>query len=1194
MALQPAKDIELATGYRLVERLGAGGYGEVWKATAPGGLAKAVKIVYGGTEGPQAEQELKALSRIKEVRHPFLLSLERIDVLDGQLIVVTELADGSLYDRFLLCRKAGLRGVPRDELLAHLRDAADALDYMARTHGLQHLDVKPQNLLLVGGRMKVADFGQVRRLGGTGTTVPGVTPFYAPPEAFDGRVSPHSDQYSLAVVYHEMLSGVRPFPGSTLMQLAAQHIGAAPRLTPVPACDRPAIARALSKLPDQRFPSCLAMVGALPAGAVELPVEVPPLPLEDQTPTRPALDEEGTPPDVPAPSEGDFVFDPGELRETAPPAADAAPAPRPPTGADADPGGLRETVLPAELPPPAPESADDDPRDVLRDTVLAGAVAATAGPPRERYIPLPGAEPGLRPTLFLGVGGLAGAALRRLRKRLRERDGQLAPHPLHSFLLLDTDREDLRRVRQDDRAGALEATDTLAVPLHPPEHYRPDAKRFLRWLDRRWLYNIPRSLRTEGVRPLGRLALVDNAAEVLAALREALGGVSCAAALAAARAAGATVRDETPRVFLVASITGGTGGGMVVSLAYAVRQVLAELGLSGGPCALLLHATGPKEEDRELARVNTSATLRELDLLGRSVAAYPGDTDAGLSPFRPGVAPFDDAYLVPLGDRLERVAAESATEAVADYLCLDADPAGGACLDKLRLRWRASPTLLRTFGVARVGGRGAERPLAPAARLLCRQLTEQWVADPRPDVVQELHRQLHREAAALGLEERTLPLVLQADVNAAAGGHPHAFIPQLLARAAAEAGSPRPVAMLGPVDAAFAPEVERPGGTAPPTRTLYTAVRESAERRGTEIGRALVNWLVNVVEQPGQRFRAAERAASLLTKTIAALIKTARARSARNRGQRQALRRHIQTSGSQSGVRRVADSTPGARGGRDVEEYCRLWLRETADENAVTLLAAVQRQVDAFQEDVSLCCRQLKVLAEGFGPAPGARAWPTPRGGVPGRGPGAPAPATDDALPPGLVEEFDRSIRGGALEKAGGLWGILTGPADPFRNASDVSRPTPERFAEDLLARAPALIRKVVRELNTARLFLQKHGGPEGALPVLLARAQAARPRLSAAASGQQLVVALPEGPSGDTLNELLAGALPGTPGALVRSDDDVMLCYETAGCPLAAVSRSLIGAPDVPDDLVRSVMTPLGTARAAPTVADLSATPIR
>src|SRR6516164_260738 len=100
MAFVPAKDAEPIPGYRLVEELGVGGYGEVWKATAPGGLAKAVKIIYGETGGARAEQELKALGRIKEVRHPFLLSLERIEVIDGQLLIVMELAEGCLSDRY--------------------------------------------------------------------------------------------------------------------------------------------------------------------------------------------------------------------------------------------------------------------------------------------------------------------------------------------------------------------------------------------------------------------------------------------------------------------------------------------------------------------------------------------------------------------------------------------------------------------------------------------------------------------------------------------------------------------------------------------------------------------------------------------------------------------------------------------------------------------------------------------------------------------------------------------------------------------------------------------------------------------------------------------------------------------------------------------------------------------------------------
>ncbi len=98
---------EIIPGYTIRNRIGAGGYGEVWKADAPGGLAKAIKIVYGCLEGERASRELKALTRIKEVRHPFLLSLERIEVVDEQLVIVSELADANLMNRFEQCVAAG-------------------------------------------------------------------------------------------------------------------------------------------------------------------------------------------------------------------------------------------------------------------------------------------------------------------------------------------------------------------------------------------------------------------------------------------------------------------------------------------------------------------------------------------------------------------------------------------------------------------------------------------------------------------------------------------------------------------------------------------------------------------------------------------------------------------------------------------------------------------------------------------------------------------------------------------------------------------------------------------------------------------------------------------------------------------------------------------------------------------------------
>src|SRR5262245_38924051 len=98
MAPRAHAQAEPIPGYKLIDRLGIGGFGEVWKCEAPGGILKAIKFVHGtlhsiGSDESAVQQELRSLNRVKSVRHPYILSLERYDIVDGQLLIVMELAD---------------------------------------------------------------------------------------------------------------------------------------------------------------------------------------------------------------------------------------------------------------------------------------------------------------------------------------------------------------------------------------------------------------------------------------------------------------------------------------------------------------------------------------------------------------------------------------------------------------------------------------------------------------------------------------------------------------------------------------------------------------------------------------------------------------------------------------------------------------------------------------------------------------------------------------------------------------------------------------------------------------------------------------------------------------------------------------------------------------------------------------------
>jgi hypothetical protein len=747
-------------GYRLIEPLGSGGFGEVWKCEAPGGLFKAIKFVYGSlnsldVEGVRAEQEWKALQRIKEVRHPFVCSVERIDNVEGELVIVMELAERTLHDLFLEHQSAGLIGVPRDDLLRYLRDAAEALDWMNDNHNLQHLDVKPRNLFLVGDRVKVADFGLVKHLQSQGISGPlsGVTPMYSPPETLMGKVSPHSDQYSLAIVYQEMLTGHRPFTAKNVRMMAQAHLQGDPDLRALPEVERPIVGRALSKDPAKRFANCMALIAALfKARAQGRTAEL-----------------------VGAARRPKSIADTMEDMHLA----------------------ARDRQSSAEIdlaaPPPPPKQKPEEDEGVEVSDLGVTLVQPDTGI--------------LRPTLIVGLGHFGRKALLELRCRFLDRFGDLHKVPLLKFLCIDPDPDAVNTAILGAPEVALTRAEVHHLPLQPVGNYRRrNLEHLSEWLPREKLYAMPRSLQTQGSRALGRLAFTENQQRLIARLRRDLQEITRPeAAYEAVNQTGLALCNSNPRVYVIAAAGGGTSG-LLPDLGFALRRLLGHLRHPDAQVTALLFGGAlqdPATPKAELA--NVYATLTELNHFSDPAVTFAAQYGPeGQRLVDPG-SPFHSVYLLPLAHRSPEAVDETVAH-LGSYLFHELTTPVGLRLDQLRLAdqlGESGPAAgavslpLRSFGTYAVWfPRGLLLHLA--ARQACRRLVESWLAPEEVGLPDEVRSALHRTVQAFsqhpGLSPEALAgqieAVAQAGTATEAGTTPGEVLAGLLAKVEEQAYQP--------------------------------------------------------------------------------------------------------------------------------------------------------------------------------------------------------------------------------------------------------------------------------------------------------------------------------------------------------------------------------------------------------------------
>lgn len=646
---QLGKGREILPGYVLEERLGSGGFGEVFLCSAPGGIKKAVKIVYGTLEEERADRERKSLERIRDVRHPFLVGLERVEIVDRQLVIITELADRSLKERYEECRQNRQPGIPREEILRYLKDAAEALDYLYEKHALQHLDVKPENLLLLGDHIKVGDFGLLKDLRDTQVSiVGGVTPLYAPPEVLDGQPTKYSDQYSLAIVYQEMLTGRLPFNGRTASQLASQHLHSVPELGPLPLSDRLTVGKALSKSPARRFGSCREFVDAL-------------------------------------------LNPPKQAQHVASPQTESRVS----------------------------DSESYAGSDVSQSPLLKSQPVSTQALP-----PIPQLAEGSGPTVVIGIGGLGSQVVERYRKRLNKRFGAGTSIPAIQLLAIDTDQRATTSLWQAPDS-VLKPDEVLAIPLRSAQDYRPRKKSLQTWLSRRWLYNIPRSLQTEGVRPLGRLALVDHATNVAKAIDTAFTLAASTQSISRSNeSTGLPFHSQPLRVFVVGSMSGGTASSTLLDVGYLAQACLDEKKIAGCVNGILLHHSSSADDRDDLAKLNTISTLGELYHYSRSEQRYPSDGAFTAAPI--GRHPFASAYVADIADGADDETASAGVDRVATYLFGNTLGASARFFDGVRKIAKKGELKVRGFGICSIDNLDDAPIASPDA--MCDAIIADWVA----------------------------------------------------------------------------------------------------------------------------------------------------------------------------------------------------------------------------------------------------------------------------------------------------------------------------------------------------------------------------------------------------------------------------------------------------------------------------------
>ena len=255
--------------YRLIERLGRGGMGEVWRAhdTAIDRVVAIKMLLPGLAEDPDFDKrfrrEARAAARLDD---PHVVPIHDVGEIDGRLYVSMRLING--VDLHTMLSNGPLDPTRSVHIVEQIASAL----HSAHQSGLVHRDVKPSNILVTPKDFAyLIDFGIARASGDTSLTSAnstiGTWAYMAPERFQSGDADPSGDVYALACVLYECLTGQVPFPGDSLEQILRGHLITPPphpseKRTAIPVAMDGVVARGLAKQSIDRYPDTVELAAA--------------------------------------------------------------------------------------------------------------------------------------------------------------------------------------------------------------------------------------------------------------------------------------------------------------------------------------------------------------------------------------------------------------------------------------------------------------------------------------------------------------------------------------------------------------------------------------------------------------------------------------------------------------------------------------------------------------------------------------------------------------------------------------------------------------------------------------------------------------------------------------------------------------------------------------------------------------------